>query len=238
MKPTQTQYNQFINLISHLVLHQPKAVVGLLQGFGIAFTVRPKPSDLSSALISQLQKGTPKFLTQLQQLIEEHIRTQGGAMIALEYTAHDGYMESDTDDAFWGAIAKGAIGLVGSLVGGKKRKRAARRAAAQQAAAAKQDVQMRMQQMRAAQQQRAKEAQRRQAEQRRRQEAEERRRREKEEKEEKERQRKAEERQRKEEKELKAKAQQQKMYMLFGGVAVVGVLGYVLMNKPTVARAA
>ena len=121
---------------------------------------------------------------------------------------------SQENDEFWG-IVKGALGVVGGLLKKKKRTSSstgnatAATQAAAQAAAAKRDMERRMRQM-----QQQMELERRQAQERRRIEQEQARKREEE-----------------------AKKKQQTMYMIIGGIAVLGI-GVVLVmsskSKPVV----
>lgn len=182
---TQKRYNEAINLMSHLVLTKPKAVLLLLKKHGSTFDSVPSKAVMTSALIEGLRKNTPTFMEDLGKLLTLHIQYKGKEMLALEGKSFSSYEEEgEGEDAFWGAIAKVGIGLVGSLFkkksrGGGGNSQAVAQANAQ-AAAAKRDMMRRMDQMRAEQRRQLEEAKRREEEARRRQEEESRRRREEE----------------------------------------------------------
>lgn len=190
MSNKQLQYNQAIDNLSYLVLNYPKPVRELLARYNIVFQGKPTKAQLGYEVIELLKAGHTAFEKALEQLIQR--------------------FSAQEQDPFWGAIAKGAAGVIGGLFKKKKRQRSSSsNAAAVQAAAAKRDMAMRIQRLREAQE-------------RRRREAEERRRREEER-----RQREAEARQR-------AEAEKRKTNMLLmigGGVVVLGLGAVVLMKS-------
>lgn len=194
-KTKQLKYNQAIDNLTYLVLNYPKPVQEILAEQNVFFQGKPSKEQLINEVVEQLKDGNPAFAKALENLIEQ-------------------FSEQENDE-FWGAIAKGAVGILGGIFGKKKRRRAAaanNNAAAQasaQAAAAKRDMEMRMQRMREEQ-----ERKRREAEERRRQE-EERRRREAEAK----------------RKEAEAKKKTNMMLMIGGGVVVLGIGAVVLMKS-------
>lgn len=218
----QKKYNDSINLISHLILTKPKPVIGLLAKHGITFKGTPNRNQIIDEVVELLKSNNQKFEDDLGKLLTIHIQYQGKEMLALERSNFSSYDDGDEDeDEFWGALAKGAIGIVGSLFKGKKRRRRSRgggNAAAAQAAQAKRDMQLQAQRMR--------ESRRRREEERRRREEEERRRRE-----EAERRRREEEAKRQREREATAKRKQTNtMLMAGGGIALLAIIG-VVMSK-------
>ena len=199
-KTKQLKYNQAIDNLTYLVLNYPKPVQEILAEQNVFFQGKPSKEQLINEVVEQLKDGNPVFAKALENLIEQ-------------------FSEQENDE-FWGAIAKGAVGILGGIFGKKKRRRAAaaanNNAAAQaqaqarasaQAAAAKRDMEMRMQRMREEQERR-----RREAEERRRQE----------------------EARRREEAKQKAEAAKKKtnmMLMIGGGVVVLGIGAVVLMKS-------
>lgn len=153
----QHEYNQAIDNLSYLVLNYPKPIEALLAEHGIHFEAQPAKPDLVSAVIDALNTGVSGFSEALDTMMQE--------------------VSAQDNDAFWGTIAKGAVGLLGGLFKKKKRRSApssAGNAAVAQAAAAKRDMEQRMQQMREAQERMRQEAaaRREREEERRRREAE------------------------------------------------------------------
>lgn len=189
MEKEQIIYNRAIDNLTYLVLNYPKPVQELLGYHNVFFKGKPSKEQLINEIVELIGQENTKFITALEQLM-------------IRFSAQE-------NDQFWGAIAKGALGIVGGLLKGRKRRRSssnnagAAATAAAQAAAAKRDMQMRMAQMRAAQQRQRRE------EQRRRREEQERRVRE--------------EKQRKE-KEAAAKKKTNMMLIIGGGVIVLGVV--------------
>ncbi|QKX04142.1 hypothetical protein HN014_04210 [Aquimarina sp. TRL1] len=235
----QKKYNDSINLISHLILTKPKAVIGLLAKHGIIFKGTPNKKQLINEVVELLKSNTSTFEDDLGQLLTIHIQYKGKEMLALERSDFSSYDDGDEDeDEFWGALAKGAIGIVGGLFKRRKNKggsrgggnaaaarirAAARSRAAAQAAQAKRDMQRQMERMR----REAAERRRREAEERRRREAAERRRRE------------VEERRRREaatRRQAEAKKKQNTMLIAGGGIALLAIVGVFMAksnSKPT-----
>ena len=229
MKPRfQQQYNEAINLISHLILTKPKPVLALLAKHGIVFKGKPTRLHIINEVVELLKRNDPKFEQDLGHLLTTHIQYRGKEMLALERKEFSAYVGEDEDE-FWGALAKGAIGIVGGLFKKKKRSSggnnaavaASQAAAAQakaQAAQAKRDMERRMREMQKRMQRE------REAEARRRREEEERRRR-------------AEEERRKQEAEAK-KNQTKTIAMVGGGIVLLAVIGIVVATSKSNGRAA
>lgn len=199
MSNKQSQYNQAIDNLTYLVLNYPKPVQELLAKSNVFFQGKPSKEQLINEVVELLKNGDSDFATALENLIQ--------------------HFSSQENDQFWGAIAKGAVGLIGGLFKKKKRRSssgggsaqaAAQARASAQAAAAKRDMEMRMQRMREEQERRRREAEerRRQEEERRRREAEERKR-----------------------KEAEAKKKTNMMLMIGGGVVVLGIGAVVFMKS-------
>lgn len=203
----QRQYNDAINMISHLILTKPLPVIGLLKRYGVVFKGTPGRIQLISAVVELLQKGDPKFQNDLGKLLTIHIQYKGKEMLALAESDFSSYSDEDEDE-FFGTLIKGAIGAVGSLLKGRKNRRrggGGSNTAAMQAAQAKRDMQLQMERMR--------------------KEAEERRRREEEQ-----RRREEEERKRREEAQA-AKRRQTTMLVAGGGIAVLALIGVFMMKS-------
>lgn len=221
----QKKYNDSINLISHLILTKPKPVIGLLAKHGVVFKGTPSRNQIIDEVVELLKSDNGKFEADLGNLLTVHIQYQGKEMLSLEQSDFSSYDDGDQDeDAFWGALAKGAIGIVGGLFKKKRRRRssgggnaalAASQAVAQrQAAQAKRDMQLQMQRMRESAARRAREAEERRA-----REAEERRRRE-------------EEARRQREREAAAKKKQTNtMLMAGGGIALLAIVGFAMAKS-------
>lgn len=222
----QEQYNDTINLISHLILTKPKPVMTLLMKYGVRFEEKPTKKQLADEVIEVLKSANKKFQEDLSNLLTVHIQYRGKEMLALERSEYSSY-DDDNEDEFWGALAKGAVGLIGGLFKKKRRRRkggggnaaalaasraAAKRQAEAQAARMRRDFQMRMKAMEE-QRRREREAARR------RQEAAERRRRE-----EAERRRREDEARRAREAEAKKK-QTNMMLMVGGGIGLLAIAG-------------
>ena len=199
MSNKQSQYNQAIDNLTYLVLNYPKPVQELLAKNNVFFQGKPSKEQLINEVVEQLKDGDSAFAKALENLIQ--------------------YFSSQENDQFWGAIAKGAVGIIGGLFKKKKRRSSSNNGAAQaadqarvsaQAAAAKRDMEMRMQRMREEQERKQREAEerRRQEEERRRREAEERK-----------------------TKEAQAKKKTNMMLMIGGGVVVLGIGAVVLMKS-------
>ncbi|WP_051336120.1 hypothetical protein [Aquimarina latercula] len=218
----QKKYNDSINLISHLILTKPKPVIGLLATHGIVFKGTPSRNQIIDEVVELLKSDNGKFEDDLGNLLTVHIQYQGKEMLSLEQSDFSSYDDGDQDeDEFWGALAKGAIGIVGGLLGKKKRRRRSRgggNAAAAQAAQAKRDMQLQAQRMRESRRRREEEARRRREEaERRRREEEARRRREEE---------------AKREREAAAKKRQTNtMLMAGGGIVLLAIVGFVMAKS-------
>ena len=196
MSNKQSQYNQAIDNLTYLVLNYPKPVQEMLAKSNVFFQGKPSKEQLVNEVVDLLKDGDYAFAKALENLIAR--------------------FSSQENDQFWGAIAKGAVGIIGGLFKKKKRggssnsgaaQAAAQARASAQAAAAKRDMEMRMQRMREEQ-----ERKRREAEERRRQE----------------------EARRREEEKKKAEAAKKKtnmMLMIGGGVVVLGIGAVVLMKS-------
>ncbi len=195
MSNKQSQYNQAIDNLTYLVLNYPKPVQELLAKSSVFFQGKPSKEQLVNEVVDLLKDGDYAFAKALENLIAR--------------------FSSQDNDQFWGAVAKGAVGILGGLFKKKKRSSssnsgaiaAAQARASAQAAAAKRDMEMRMQRMREEQ-----ERKRREAEERRRQE----------------------ELRRREEAKQKAEAAKKKtnmMLMIGGGVVVLGIGAVVLMKS-------
>lgn len=191
-KIQQLKYNQAIDDITYLILNYPLELQNLLRTYGTVFRGKASGEALIDETVELLKDGNPAFAKALATLITRL---------------------SNREDVFWGAIAKGAVGILGGLFKKKKRGGSSNNAAAAQAAAAKADMDRRMQQMRAEQQRR--EAERRRQEEQRRQEE----------------MRRREEQKRRE---AEAKKKTNMMLMIGGGVVVLGIGAAILMksNKP------
>jgi hypothetical protein len=198
MKQNMRQrYNDTINLISHLILTKPKPVMTLLMKYGVRFEEKPTKKELADEVVELLKSTNEKFQEDLSNLLTVHIQFRGKEMLALDRSKYSSYDDGDEDeDEFWGALAKGAVGIIGGLFGKKRRRRrrnrgggnaaalaasraaAAKRQADAQAARVRRDFQMKMQAMEAQRRREQEAARRRQeaAERRRREEAERRRR--------------------------------------------------------------
>ena len=191
MSREQIIYNSVIDNLTYLILNYPKPVIELLSHHNVFFKGKPSKSQIINEVVELISSENKKFTSSLEKLM-------------IQFSTQE-------NDDFWG-IVKGALGVVGGLIGKKKRRRssgsaaAASGAAAAQAAAAKRDMERRMQQMRQRMEQ-----QRREAEERRRREEEARRRR---------------------EAEAKAAARkQQTMYLVIGGIAILGIGVAIVMSS-------
>ncbi len=188
-KTKQLKYNQAIDDISYLILHYPLELQQLLRVYGITFRDRPSHKALINETVELMKDDNSAFAKALAELIS---RLAG------------------REDEFWGAVAKGAVGILGGLFKKKKRRSSGgsnnAAAAAAQAAAAKRDMERRMQQMR--EEQRRRDEERRQAEERRREEQ--------------------------KRKEAEAKKRTNMMLMIGSGVVVLGIGAAILMksNQP------
>ena len=116
----QSQYNQAINNLTYLVLHYPKPVQELLAQNNVFFQGKPSREQLINELVDLLKDGDSAFAKALENLIAR--------------------FSSQDNDQFWGAIAKGAVGILGGLFKKKKRSGSTANSGAAQAAAAKRDM--------------------------------------------------------------------------------------------------
>lgn len=217
----QKQYNDSIKLISHLILTKPKPVIGLLAKHGVIFKGTPPRKQIINEVVELLNSSNEKFENDLGKLLTVHIQYRGKEMLALERSEFSSYDDGDMDeDQFWGALAKGAIGIVGSLFKGKKRRRRSRGGgnAAAQAAQTKRDMQLLSIRMAESKRRREEERRRREEERRRREEAERRRREE-------------EERRRREQQAAARRKQTNTMLMVGGGIALLAVVGVVISKS-------
>lgn len=219
----QQKYNDSIKLISHLILTKPKPVIGLLAKHGILFKGTPLRTQLINEVVEVLKSNNEQFENDLGALLTTHIQFKGKEMLALERTEFNGYHHEEEEDAFWGALAKGAIGIVGGLF--KKKKRGSRGGggnnnAAAQAAQTKRDMQLLSMRM-AESKRRREEERRREAERRRLEEAR------------RQRELKAQRRREKEKREQEAARQRQNRTMLIagGGIALLALVGVVLSKS-------
>ncbi|WP_025663295.1 hypothetical protein [Aquimarina megaterium] len=226
------QYNDTINLISHLILTKPKPVMTLLMKYGVRFEEKPTKKELADEVVEVLKSTNEKFQEDLSNLLTVHIQFRGKEMLALDRSKYSSYDGDEDEDEFWGALAKGAVGIIGGLFGKKRRRRrrsgggnaaalaasraaAAKRQADAQAARVRRDFQMKMQAMEAQRRREQAEARRRQAaaaaaaERRRREEAERRRR----------------EDEAKSKKEAESKKKSNMMLMVGGGVGLLLIAG-------------
>ena len=131
MSNKQSQYNQAIDDVSHLILNFPKPLQELLSEHHVFFKGRPSKEQLANEVVELLRTGDETFSESLEHLIGEL---------------------TSQEDQFLG-IVKGAVGILGGLFKKKRRPRggsnnAAAAQVAAQAAAAKRDMEMRMRRMR------------------------------------------------------------------------------------------
>ncbi len=225
MNRKQQDYNQTINLISHLILTKPQSVISLLSDNGVRFTAPPNRKQLIDMVVELMKDHDRRFIDDLGDLVTLHIQKNGKEMLQLD--SNNSYIDEDDEDEFWGALAKGAISLVGGLFGGgkkrKNRRRAANAAAAQAASRAaaqratqqaeriRMDMQRKMEEMIRKQREREEQLRREQEEQKRKEEA------------------------RIKAMQEKAKQSKNTMLMIVGGLAIVVVL--VVVSKKSAPKA-
>ncbi len=118
---TQQQYNQAVNLMSHLILTKPQVVIALLQKHGEVFTTAPNRQQLIDGVLEALKEGSPTFQNDLEAVINVHIQKKGKEMLALE-KGNDSYVDVEEEDAFFGSLAKIAIGGVAKLISKRKKR--------------------------------------------------------------------------------------------------------------------
>lgn len=100
MSNKQSQYNQAIDNLTYLVLNYPKPVQELLAESNVFFQGKPSKEQLINEVVEQLKDGDSAFAKALEDLIQ--------------------LFSTQENDQFWGAIAKGAVGILGGLFGKKK----------------------------------------------------------------------------------------------------------------------
>ena len=115
MSNKQSQYNQAIDNLTYLVLNYPKPVQELLAKSNVFFQGKPSKEQLVNEVVDLLKDGDYAFAKALENLIAR--------------------FSSQENDQFWGAIAKGAVGILGGLFKKKKRSSSTSNNGAAQAAA-------------------------------------------------------------------------------------------------------
>ena len=210
----KTRYKDAVDLISHLILTQPKAVTAVLEKFNLRFEGIPPSNILIKEVVGLLSEDDPRFIDEFSRVLAHHINKKGKKMLSIDQLRKK---LRDRDDSFLtgllGGVAKKLVGGIGGLF---KKKR--RRSRSSSGASAVQSAQIRRLQsdLRA---QMARQA----AERRRMREEAERRRREEE--------RKRLERERKAAAEKAASQKKtQTMLMIGGGVALLGMIGFVALK--------
>ncbi|EDP94732.1 hypothetical protein KAOT1_00610 [Kordia algicida OT-1] len=138
MDKEQILYNRAIDNLTYLVLNYSKPVQELLGYHNVFFKGNPSKEQLISEIVEQIKLDNTRFISSLEKLM---IR-----------------FSSQENDPFWGVLAKGALGIVGGLIGKKKRRRSGSSAGAgavtnavAQANAAKRDMERRLREMQAQQ---------------------------------------------------------------------------------------
>ncbi|EDP96530.1 hypothetical protein U8527_10470 [Kordia algicida OT-1] len=195
MNKQQILYNRAIDNLTYLVLNYSKPVQELLAYHHVFFKGNPSKEQLINEVVEQIKLGNKQFISSLEKLMIRFSKQE--------------------NDQFWGAIAKGALGIVGGLLGKKKRRSssgASSANAAAQANAAKRDMERRLREMQAQQERERREAERRARE--------------------------AEARRVREAKEARerAEAEKKKMNMIMGigaGVVVIGVILVIALKPKT-----
>lgn len=147
MDKEQILYNRAIDNLTYMVLNYSKPVQELLAYHNVFFKGNPSKKQLINEVIEQIKLENKRFISSLEKLM---IR-----------------FSSQENDQFWGAIAKGALGIVGGLLGKKKRRRSSGAGAGAiaganaQALAAKRDMERRLREMQAQRDRERREAERR-----------------------------------------------------------------------------
>jgi DNA repair exonuclease SbcCD ATPase subunit len=242
MRYTKTQ-KDVLELITHLILTKPGAVIKLLAKHGIVFSFKPTRRDLIDQVIELLKQNNRSFNEDLEKLLSIHLEYKGIEIMALESDRALLNKEDLFLGGLIGGVAKGALGALGGLFGGGKSSgggggnSAGLAAAAAQAQQMKAQMEAKMQQMEADRRRQQEEAERRMRE------AEERQRREREEAERRRREEEASRRRAEAEKSGKGDSKSDNNNMLIiGGVAAVVVIGGIVLfagsRKPAVAKAA
>ena len=121
MSNKQSQYNQAIDNLTYLVLNYPKPVQEMLAKSNVFFQGKPSKEQLVNEVVDLLKDGDYAFAKALENLIAR--------------------FSSQENDQFWGAIAKGAVGIIGGLFKKKKRGGSSNSGAAQAAAQARASAQ-------------------------------------------------------------------------------------------------
>ncbi len=161
---SKKKYNDTINLISHLILTQPDALIQLLKRYGVVFSPPPKPHQLINEVVELLAEDNPSFNNSLSKLLTTHIQHKSSEILNLQPKQFQSYVDEDEFlGGLVGGLAKGLIGGVSGLLSKKKGKKSSG-AAAQQAAQAnklKAEMEQKLQQLKLEQQRKAEEDRRR-----------------------------------------------------------------------------
>lgn len=242
MKYTKTQ-KDVLELITHLILTKPGAVIKLLKKHGVVFSFKPTRRDLIDQIVELLKQNNRSFNEDLEKLLSIHLEHKGIEIMALESDRALLNKEDLFLGGLIGGVAKGALGALGGIFGGGKSSgggggnSAGLAAAAAQAQQMKAQMEAKMQQMEADRRRQQEEAERRMRE------AEERQRREREEAER--RRREDEDRMRRSQAEKSGKGDSKSgnnNVLIIGGIAAVVVIGGIvaisMSRKPAVAKAA
>ncbi len=120
MTRKQQDYNQSINLISHLILTNPTSVVELLASYGVIFPAAPNRSQLIDGVIEMMSEDT-KFTDDLGDLITIHVEKNGKEILELAKGYDSFHVEDQEEDEFFGSLLKTGIKLVGGLLKKKRR---------------------------------------------------------------------------------------------------------------------
>ncbi len=117
MTRKQQDYNQSINLISHLILTNPISVVELLASYGVIFPSTPNRSQLIDGVI-EMMSGDTKFTNDLGDLVTIHVEKNGKEILTLA-KGYDSFIQEEEDE-FFGSLLKGGIKLIGGLLKKKR----------------------------------------------------------------------------------------------------------------------
>ena len=170
MKTTYTKKEKdVLELITHLILTKPVAVVKLLARHGVVFSFKPKRKDLINQVVELIKERHVPFMKDLEQLLSIHLKHKGLEIMALESNRELLNKEDLFLGGLIGGVAKGALGALGGLFGGGGSSgggggggnSAAMAAAAANAANAKAEMEARMRQMEADRRRQQEEADRR-----------------------------------------------------------------------------
>lgn len=132
----QKQYNSVINLVGHLMLTKPDAVIRLLAKYGVIFKGTPQQKQLTYEVVQMFHRGHQGFVNDLEKVLNLHIQAKGNEMAQLEQMGFSTYVDFDNEDAFWGKIAKGALKMVGKVFKKKRKGRSSRGSSSSSSAAA------------------------------------------------------------------------------------------------------